>query len=123
MFFSSLILDDELKSRKALSQKLNLFCPEVKPVLEASDVDAAWNLFKQKEPNILFVDIHLSGELGFELLNKISENKSFQAYHYLPKLHNKIVNYNNNSKKYKYVFTNNQFCKNINILPKKNLLK
>lgn len=75
MFFSALILDDELKSRKALSQKLNLFCPEVKPLLEASDVDSAWNLFKQKEPNILFVDIHLSGELGFELLNKISENK------------------------------------------------
>ena len=74
MFFSALILDDELKSRKALSQKLNLFCPEVKPLLEASDVDSAWNLFKQKEPNILFVDIHLSGELGFELLNKISEN-------------------------------------------------
>ena len=34
---------------------------------------------------------------GWQIINnnKTSENKSFEAYHYLPKLNNKIVNYNN----------------------------
>ena len=76
MSFNALILDDESQSRKALLQKLNLFCPEVTPIFEASGVREAWDILVSKKPDILFIDIHLSGELGFDLLDRI-DNKKF----------------------------------------------
>lgn len=72
MALTALILDDEAQSRKALQGKLALFCPEVQPVLEASSVDEAWAMLLGHKPQILFLDIHLSGELGFDLLERIS---------------------------------------------------
>tara|TARA_B110000003_G_scaffold132864_1_gene134915 strand:+ start:3863 stop:4609 length:747 start_codon:yes stop_codon:yes gene_type:complete len=75
MSFNALILDDESQSRKALSQKLNLFCPEVTPIFEASGVQEAWDILLSNKPDILFIDIHLSGELGFDLLDRISSEE------------------------------------------------
>jgi two-component system LytT family response regulator len=75
MSISALILDDEVQSRKALQGKLKLFCPEVQPVLEASTVDEAWELLLGHKPDLLFLDIHLSGELGFDLLERLSADE------------------------------------------------
>ncbi|MFM1884413.1 MAG: hypothetical protein RL168_597 [Bacteroidota bacterium] len=75
MSISALILDDEAQSRKALLGKLKLFCPEVQPVLEASSVDEAWDLLLGHKPQLLFLDIHLSGELGFDLLERLSSDE------------------------------------------------
>ena len=75
MSFNALILDDESQSRQALTQKLNVFCPEVTPIFEASGVQEAWNIWVVKKPDILFIDIHLSGELGFDLLDRISSEE------------------------------------------------
>ncbi|HAB35519.1 MAG TPA: DNA-binding response regulator [Cryomorphaceae bacterium] len=75
MSISALILDDEAQSRKALLGKLKLFCPEVQPVLEASSVDEAWESLLGHKPQLLFLDIHLSGELGFDLLERLSSDE------------------------------------------------
>lgn len=75
MSISALILDDEAQSRKALQGKLNLFCPEVQPVLEAATVEAAWELLIGHKPDLLFLDIHLSGELGFDLLDRLAKDE------------------------------------------------
>ena len=40
----ALLLDDEAPSRKALRGKLDLFCPQVREIYEASTVDEAWEL-------------------------------------------------------------------------------
>ncbi|MEJ6498660.1 MAG: LytTR family DNA-binding domain-containing protein [Cryomorphaceae bacterium] len=75
MAITALILDDEAQSRKALQGKLNLFCPEVSPIYEASTVDEAWELLLGHKPQMLFLDIHLAGELGFDLLEKLSTDE------------------------------------------------
>jgi two-component system LytT family response regulator len=75
MAITALILDDEAQSRKALQGKLALFCPEVQPILEASTVDEAWELLLGHKPHLLFLDIHLSGELGFDLLERLSSDE------------------------------------------------
>ena len=75
MALTALILDDEAQSRKALMGKLKLFCPEVQTVLEASTVDEAWDLLLGHKPQLLFLDIHLSGELGFDLLERLSSDE------------------------------------------------
>ena len=71
MAITALILDDEAQSRKALQGKLNLFCPEVSHIYEASTVDEAWELLLGHKPQMLFLDINLAGELGFDLLEKL----------------------------------------------------
>ena len=68
----ALLLDDEAPSRKALRGKLDLFCPQVREVLEASTVDEAWELLLGHKPDLLFLDVHLTGELGFDLLERLS---------------------------------------------------
>lgn len=68
----ALLLDDEAPSRKALRGKLDLFCPQVREVYEASTVDEAWELLLGRKPDLLFLDVHLSGELGFDLLERLS---------------------------------------------------
>lgn len=75
MSICALIVDDEAQSRKALNGKLKLFCPEVQPVHEASTVEDAWEILLGHKPEILFLDIHLSGELGFDLLEKLSADE------------------------------------------------
>ena len=74
MALKALILDDEAQSRSALSQKLQLFCPEIETIHEASTVDEAWPLLTEHQPDILFLDIHLGGEVGFELLERLSDD-------------------------------------------------
>lgn len=70
----ALLLDDEAPSRKALRGKLDLFCPQVREVLEASTVDEAWELLLGHKPDLLFLDVHLTGELGFDLLERLSND-------------------------------------------------
>ena len=70
MNLSALIVDDETNGRASLVGKLHLFCPEVSPVYEASTVEEAWQSILTHRPAILFLDIHLSGELGFDLLER-----------------------------------------------------
>ena len=71
MALKALILDDEAQSRSALRAKLELFCLEVTDIQEASTVDEAWDLLIEMQPDILFLDIHLGGEVGFALLDRI----------------------------------------------------
>jgi len=72
MRLTALILDDEAQSRSALRAKLELFCLEVTDIREASTVDEAWDLLIEVQPDIVFLDIHLGGEVGFALLDRIN---------------------------------------------------
>ena len=72
MRLTALILDDEAQSRSALRAKLELFCLEVNDIREASTVDEAWDLLIDVQPDIVFLDIHLGGEVGFALLDRIN---------------------------------------------------
>ena len=71
----ALIVDDEEASRNVLKGKLNLFAPEVEIIGEAGGVDEAFQLILSEHPDVLFLDINLSGEDGFELLNKMQETQ------------------------------------------------
>jgi two-component system LytT family response regulator len=73
---SALLVDDEAQGRSALRGKLELFCPEVKPIWEASSVDEAYPLLVGQRPNLLFLDIHLGDKLGFELLERLAADEA-----------------------------------------------
>ena len=67
---NSIIIDDERPARKELSFLLKDI-PGVEVVGEADDIEKAIELIKQLKPDLVFLDIQLSGENGFDLLEKV----------------------------------------------------
>ena len=66
---TAIIIDDELKGRIALKQKLHDYCPQVKLVGEASSAAEGLALIEKDHPDIVFLDIEMPMMNGFEMLH------------------------------------------------------
>ena len=67
---NSIIIDDERPARKELNFLLKDI-PGIKVIGEADGIEKAIELIKQLKPDLIFLDIQLSGENGFDLLEKV----------------------------------------------------
>ena len=67
-----LIVDDEEPARRELRQLLSLH-PEMEVVGEAADVDAALEATNRLSPEVVFLDIKLAGETGFDYVARLAE--------------------------------------------------
>jgi two-component system LytT family response regulator len=70
---NSLIIDDEAKAISLLRKQLTKHCTEVEVMAEAQRIDEAVPLIKLHRPQLIFLDIEMSGGTGFDLLEKIQE--------------------------------------------------
>ena len=70
---STLIVDDEHNSRKTLHNFLLKYCPDVEIVAEAASVAEAAQAIRYSSPELIFLDISMPEENGFELFQKIPE--------------------------------------------------
>jgi two-component system LytT family response regulator len=70
MKLKALIVDDERLARKELRSLLTDF-PEMEIVGEADSVNQALGLIESGQPQVVFLDIQLGGETGFDLLEKV----------------------------------------------------
>lgn len=68
--YATLVIDDERLARNALINKLNGF-EEIEIVGEASNVKEAITAIKEHETELLFLDIQLYNETGFDILDQI----------------------------------------------------
>lgn len=68
----AIIIDDEKNSQESLKGKLDLFCPEVEIVGIGSSVAEGKSLLAANLADLIFLDIDLSGESGFDLLEHLS---------------------------------------------------
>ncbi len=68
--FKSLIVDDERLARKDLITLLSEF-DNIEIAGEADSVSSARNQIEKLHPDLIFLDIQMPGESGFELLEKI----------------------------------------------------
>jgi len=75
----ALIIDDEENSRASLKGKLELFCPEIELINEAANVDGAVEQVKENDPDVIFLDVNLEGESGFEILEKLQAEDLLKA--------------------------------------------
>jgi len=66
--YSSIIIDDEVNIQEGLKIQLKNFCPQIKVLDCADDVKNGFALINQKKPDIIFLDISMPGETGFDLL-------------------------------------------------------
>lgn len=78
MSISAIIIDDELHARSNLKILLEDYCPNVTVVAEAQSANEARELISLHNPNLLFLDINMPGEDGFDLLNSL-EDKNFSV--------------------------------------------
>ncbi len=68
--YKALIVDDERLARKELISMLADF-PEITIAGEASEVSIAQKLIIETEPDVIFLDIQMPGESGFDLIDSI----------------------------------------------------
>lgn len=71
----ALIVDDEQKLRESLEFMLTKFCPSVEIVARASSAQEARNCLVQFNPEIIFLDISMPSENGFQFLESIAREK------------------------------------------------
>ncbi|MDQ6843891.1 MAG: LytTR family DNA-binding domain-containing protein, partial [Bacteroidota bacterium] len=69
----ALIIDDELPSRNFLKKMLEQYFPEINVAGQASTVEQGLEGIKKNHPNIVFLDIQMKDETGFDLLNQLPE--------------------------------------------------
>jgi len=70
----ALIIDDETNSRELLIHLIKKNCADdVVVVASAENVDIAEAAIREHLPNLLFLDIEIAGQTGFDLLEKIQD--------------------------------------------------
>ncbi len=69
----ALIIDDESAARDNLEFLLNEYCPAVSVTGKAASADAARKIISDGGIDVLFLDIAMPGETGFDLLETIKE--------------------------------------------------
>jgi two-component system LytT family response regulator len=67
----TIIIDDEAKSRNLLKNLLSTYCEDAEVVGEADSVQAGLALIKEQNPDLVFLDILLRDENGFDILKQI----------------------------------------------------
>ena len=67
------IVDDELSARTTLNAFLEKYCPDLTVVGMAEGVAEAAKLIEQTLPDLIFLDIQMPGENGFQLLSQLPE--------------------------------------------------
>lgn len=74
---NALIVDDEFQARENLKDMLEAYCPDVVVADECKDVTTALVKIANFRFDILFLDINLGAETGFDLLGKLEGEKNF----------------------------------------------
>ncbi len=69
----TILVDDELKSLKALAIELQTYCPDLEIIATYQSSSEALQGIKKLRPSLVFLDIQMPGMNGFELLQKFGE--------------------------------------------------
>jgi two-component system, LytTR family, response regulator len=73
MKLTAIIVDDERLARLELRSLLSAF-NEISIIGEAKNLTEAVNLIQTNKPDVIFLDIQLQSENGFDLLEKVEKN-------------------------------------------------
>ena len=70
----AVIIDDELNSVDVLKRLIEKYCPEVTVIGEAENAEEGRQIIKMLSPDIIFLDIEMPLESGFDMLDKFYED-------------------------------------------------
>ena len=74
---TSIIIDDETNSRKALRKKLSDHCTEVNIIAECENGEDGIKTIEEKKPDIVFLDVEMPRMNGFTMLQQL-KNRDFE---------------------------------------------
>ena len=74
----AILVDDERANIEVLQILLAKYCPAVKVIATAHQVDEAVSLLNLHRPDLVFLDIQIGKSTGFDLLNQLSQ-KPFEV--------------------------------------------
>ncbi|RZK37487.1 MAG: response regulator transcription factor [Pedobacter sp.] len=74
----AILVDDEQSNIDNISTLLKMYCPSVNILASATDIFQAEKLIKQHKPDLLFLDIQMGEQTGFDLLSLILD-KNFEV--------------------------------------------
>ncbi len=74
----AILVDDERENLENLQILLEKYCPQVKVIACSKQIEEAENLIDLHRPDLLFLDIQMGKNSGFDLLSKIAD-KSFEV--------------------------------------------
>lgn len=77
---STVIVDDEYESRQILHKFLVKYCPDIKVVAEASSIAEAIVVIKETIPELVFLDINMPKENGFQLFNRLPDTDFYTVF-------------------------------------------
>jgi len=69
----AIIIDDEQSSRNSLLDKVKRFCPAIEVVAMADSSQGGYEAIKKHAPDLVFLDIAMPMESGFDMLNKFDD--------------------------------------------------
>lgn len=70
---TAVIIDDEASSRNVLRILLGKYCTEISLIGECGDLDDAYDTLKNLKPQLVFLDIRMSGSDTFKLLSRFDQ--------------------------------------------------
>ncbi len=71
----TVIIEDEIASQELLSTIVKEYCSNLQLVGMAENIDVAVQLIKETNPDLVFLDIHIGHQTGFDLLDLITEKE------------------------------------------------
>lgn len=73
----AVIIDDVKESRQTLADDIIRYCPDIKIIGFAENVEGGIRVIEEQKPTLLFLDVHLGNDTGFSILEKI-QYKNFK---------------------------------------------
>lgn len=70
---NAFIIDDETRSREIIKELLDKYCPEIETIGEASSGEEAYPLISSLNPKLVFLDIEMPYEDGFDFLKRFDK--------------------------------------------------
>lgn len=75
MKITALIIDDEKDVSETISLFIKKYAPEIKIIGKPTNIKDAIKIYTEKLPDIVFLDIQLQNETGFDFIQKINNPK------------------------------------------------
>lgn len=70
----TIIIEDEIGSQELLTSIITNYCPQLEFVGVAGNLQNACILIKETLPDLVFLDIHIGKNTGFDLLDEVAEH-------------------------------------------------
>jgi two-component system LytT family response regulator len=77
---SAVAVDDEMESIDALKGLINAYAPEVRIVGHACSVQKGYELIKEIKPQLVFLDIEMGVNSGFDLLELLDDTNFYLVF-------------------------------------------